>query len=178
MSRARDLANFIGSPATTISSNLSAGSPLQVVNGVTPTTATPPQTSEVSIANSTPQPTGFYVLITPSATSSKILVLGRVTCGVNYSTGEPYWDIYRGINGATPTYTASISNITNAATDYDNNWSINTRPLTLLDTPNTTSQVRYEIYIRSHSNGHYIYINKSASVSYGTTQMFAMEIKG
>lgn len=177
MSRARNLANFIGSPATTISSNLPSGSALQVVNGITPTTATPPNTSEVSIANITPQATGFYVLITPSSANSKILVFGRVTCGVNYSTAEPYWDIYRGINGATPAYTASISNQTNVAAEYSNAWSIDSSPLAVYDTPNTTDQVRYEVYARSHSNGHYIYTNKSSSVSYGTTHMFAMEIK-
>lgn len=177
MSRARNLANFIGSPATTISSNLPSGAALQVVNGITPTTATPANTSEVSIANVTPQATGFYVLITPSATSSKILVFGRVTTGVNYSSGETYWEVYRGIDGATPSYVASISNQTNAAAEYSNNYSIQSTPLVIHDTPNTSLQVRYEIYARSHSNGHYIYINKSGSVSYGTTHMFAMEIK-
>ena len=177
MSRARDLANFIGSPATTVSSNLPSGSALQVVNGITPTTATPANTSEVSIANVTPQATGFYVLITPSSTSSKILVFGRVTTGTNYSTAEPYWEIYRGIDGATPAYTASISNQTNVAAEYSNAWSIMSAPLIVYDSPNTTAQVRYEVYGRSHSNGHYIYFNYSSSVSYGTTHMFAMEIK-
>ena len=168
--------NFSGSGQGAVT--LPSGSTVQVVNGVTPTTATPPNTSEVSIANVTPQPTGFYVLITPSSANSKILVFGRVTCGVNYSTAEPYWEIYRGINGVTPAYTASISNQTNVAAEYTNDWSIDSSPLAVYDSPNTTNQVRYEIYARSHSNGHYIYINKSASVSYGTTHMFAMEIKG
>ena len=89
-------------PLTSVTaSNLPAGTVLQVVNGVTPTTATPAQTSEVSINNTTPQPTGFYVLITPSSTSSKIFIGGRVSAGTNYSSGEVYWDIYRGIDGAT-----------------------------------------------------------------------------
>ena len=203
MSNARNLANLLGTGTTIADAKIAgltasklsgalpaisgasltgigatSGSTLQVVNGVTPTTATPPNTSEVAIANNTPQPTGFYVLITPSATNSKIIVLGRVTTGVNYSSAETYWEIYRGIGGTTPAYVASISNQTNTATDYSNDWSINSRPLVVYDTPNTTSQVRYEIYARSHSNGHYVYINKSASVSYGTTHMFAMEIKG
>ncbi len=166
--------NFTGSGQA----SLPSGSTLQVVNGVTPTTATPPNTSEVSIANSTPQPTGFYVLITPSSANSKILVFGKVSCGVNYSSGEPYWEIYRGINGATPTYVSSISNITNVSADYSNAYSNDTSPLIVYDTPNTTDQVRYEVYIRSHSNGHYIYTNYSSSITYGTTHMFAMEIKG
>ena len=44
-----------GTPLTT----MPAGTVLQVVNGVTPTTATPAQTSEDSIANDTPLPTGY-----------------------------------------------------------------------------------------------------------------------
>ena len=158
--------------------SMPSGSILQVVNGVTPTTATPAQTSEVSIANNTPQPTGFYVLITPSSTSSKIFIGGRVSAGVNYSSGEPYWDIYRGIDGATPAYVATSSVQTNVSTDYHNNWSLKSMPVQMFDSPNTTSQVRYEVYARSHSNGHYVYINYSASLSYGVTNLIAMEIKG
>ena len=171
-----------GTPLTSFSglasSDLPAGSVLQVVNGVTPTTATPAQTSEVSIANVTPQATGFYVLITPSSTSSKIFIGGRVSAGVNYSTAEPYWDIYRGIDGATPAYVSASSVQTNVSTDYANAYSLKSMPIQMYDSPNTTSQVRYEVYARSHSNGHYIYINKSASLSYGVTNLIAMEIKG
>ena len=163
-----------GTPLTT----MPAGTVLQVVNGVTPTTATPAQTSEVSIANITPQPTGFYVLITPSSSSSKIFIGGRVSAGVNYSSGEPQWDIYRGIDGATPSYVATSSVQTNVSTDYSNDWSLKTMPVQMYDSPNTTSQVRYEVYARSHSNGHYVYINKSASLTYGVTNLIAMEIKG
>ena len=163
-----------GTPLTT----MPAGTVLQVINGVTPTTATPAQTSEVSIANNTPQPTGFYVLITPSSTSSKIFIGGRVSAGVNYSSGEPQWDIYRGIDGATPSYVATSSVQTNVSTDYSNDWSLKTMPVQMYDSPNTTSQVRYEVYARSHSNGHYVYINKSASLTYGVTNLIAMEIKG
>ena len=163
-----------GTPLTSMAS----GSTLQIVNGVTPTTATPANTSEVSIANITPQPTGFYVLITPSSTSSKIAVFGRVTTGVNYSSGETYREIYRGIGGTTPAYTSTISNQTTASAEYSNDYSIQSHPLVVYDTPNTTSEVRYEIYARSHSNGHYIYINKSSQITYGTTHLFAMEIKG
>ena len=163
-----------GTPLTT----MPAGTVLQVVNGVTPTTATPAQTSEVSIANITPQPTGFYVLITPSSTSSKIFIGGRVSAGVNASSGEPQWDIYRGIDGATPSYVATSSVQTNVSTDYSNDWSLKSMPVQMYDSPNTTSQVRYEVYARSHSNGHYIYINKSASLTYGVTNLIAMEIKG
>ena len=163
-----------GTPLTT----MPAGTVLQVVNGVTPTTATPAQTSEVSIANITPQPTGFYVLITPSSTSSNIFIGGRVSAGVNYSSGEVYWDIYRGIDGATPAYVATSSVQTNVSTDYSNDWSLKSMPVQMYDSPNTTSQVRYEVYARSHSNGHYVYINKSASLTYGVTNLIAMEIKG
>tara|TARA_B100000003_G_scaffold186482_1_gene181442 strand:+ start:162 stop:698 length:537 start_codon:yes stop_codon:yes gene_type:complete len=163
-----------GTPLTT----MPAGTVLQVVNGVTPTTATPAQTSEVSINNATPQPTGFYVLITPSSTSSKIFIGGRVSAGVNYSSGEVYWDIYRGIDGATPAYVATSSVQTNVSTDYSNDWSLKSMPVQMFDSPNTTSQVRYEVYARSHSSSYYVYINKSASLTYGVTNLIAMEIKG
>ena len=163
-----------GTPLTT----MPAGTVLQVVNGVTPTTATPAQTSEVSINNATPQATGFYVLITPSSTSSNIFIGGRVSAGVNYSSGEVYWDIYRGIDGATPSYVSTSSVQTNVSTDYANAYSLKSMPVQMFDSPNTTSQVRYEVYARSHSNGHYIYINYSASLSYGVTNLIAMEIKG
>ena len=163
-----------GAPLTT----MPAGTVLQVVNGVTPTTATPAQTSEVSIANVTPQPTGFYVLITPSSTSSNIFIGGRVSAGVNYSSGEVWWDIYRGIDGATPSYVATSSVQTNVSTDYSNSWSLKSMPVQMFDSPNTTSQVRYEVYARSHSSSYYVYINYSASLSYGVTNLIAMEIKG
>lgn len=156
-----------------------SGTVLQVINGVVPTTdSSRNQSSEVSIANITPQPTGFYVLITPSSTSSNIFIGGRVSAGVNYSSGEVYWDIYRGIDGATPAEVTTSSVITNVSTDYSNDWSLKSMPVQMYDSPNTTSQVRYEVYARSHSNGHYVYINKSASLSYACTRLIAMEIKG
>jgi len=168
--------SFLTSVAGT---DLPSGSILQVVNGVVPTTdSSRNQSSEVSINNATPQPTGFYVLITPSSTSSKIFIGGRVSAGVNYSSAEVYWDIYRGIDGATPAEVTTSSVITNVSTDYHNSWSLKSMPVQMYDSPNTTSQVRYEIYARSHSSSYYVYINKSASLSYGTTRLIAMEIKG
>jgi len=155
-----------------------AGTVLQVVNGVVPTTdSSRNQSSEVSINNATPQATGFYVLITPSSTSSKIFIGGRVSAGTNYSSGDVYWDIYRGIDGATPAEITTSSVITNVSTDYANAWSLKSMPVQMFDSPNTTSQVRYEVYARSHSSSYYVYINKSASISYGTTRLIAMEIK-
>lgn len=128
-------------------------------------------TSSISTTNyTTPQATGFTTAITPSATSSKILIMlsgGRrdQTDGDCRMGLYLYYDVGgAGYNSVTGGVDKIVTTSDNTA-DHSVNW---------LLSPNTTSAVTIQPYfLRDHASGtETIYFNNSG----GRTQMHLLEI--
>ena len=105
-------------------------------------------------------PTGLSVSITPSSTSSKILVIPSIDFGVSGDSGHTYARIYR---DSTSIFEASTAGGRNLATFAQNNSGGNggrCQTTTYIDSPSTTSSITYSIQIKS-SNGTTVYVNRS-----------------
>ena len=141
----------------------SAGSVLQVVQGTLGTT--------VTTASSTYSDTGLTATITPKFSTSKILVLSTIACCGKYSGNTSlalrvvkngsvllYWDDGFGYNNTTAQITAQ------AALNY-------------LDSPATTSALTYKIQYASQANVANAIINNSNGAGAIST-ITLMEIAG
>ena len=108
---------------------------------------------------------GLSVDITPSATSSKILVL------VNIKQGEANnaWARYQLYRDSTPIYlgdTASGKTPTSNFTYVSSNYRMNNVEEQFLDSPNTTSQITYQVYWGARGgSGTIAYINRTGNDS-------------
>ena len=114
------------------------------------------------------QDTGFFVNITPTSSSSKILILANVT--VFASGTYIHTTIYRD--------STDLSDWTNEGFILGGNtyWSENS--LKYLDSPTTTSQITYKIYAKSNVSGT-MYVGRNASTgTHCQVIMQAMEIAG
>jgi len=172
--------NFGGNQQALVAANiptitgtqLPSGTILQTVTGVNPGA----NDSEVAIQGAYAA-TGFYVEITPTSASNRIVVFGRAMGGTNYSDDQPYMELFRKIGSGT----AATTNSTEAwlGTDSSNNYANMQVPILFYDsTHNTTSTIRYEIYLKSHSS-YYTYMNKAlVTPTQGRTHLIAQEIKG
>lgn len=121
------------------SAGLPAGSVLQVVNGTTATT--------VSTTSSTYADTGLTATITPSSTSSKILVLANVPDAHNGATVSLlYLNLVRDS-------TQIIEFVRHG--DFNSGVSIVTYggSTSYLDSPATTSATTYKVQFKVHTNG-------------------------
>jgi len=88
--------------------------------------------------------TGLSLNITPSSTSSKILIIASPTLDNKTSTQYIYTTIYRdSTNLAVGTEGMQIFHISDGSRMYGG------VPLMKLDSPNTTSQVTYAVYLRT-----------------------------
>lgn len=112
-------------------------------------------------------PSGASINITPSATTSKILVMvkgGGTVVATNATV--LYTTIYRD--------STNLGNSTKGfQRQYNNSRTDQPLAMQVLDTPNTTSQVTYAVYYRSETNGQTVYMHDSAS---GVLTLIAMEI--
>ena len=132
--------------------NAPTGSVLQVVQTTKTDTFTTTSTSKVDI-------TGMSVSITPTSSSSKILVVASINYGgtdYNY-----YCDLLRGStvlnapsSGVNPC-TISLCGITTAS------WEIHSGSISFLDSPATTSSTTYKLQIACQSTGTF-YLNRSS----------------
>ena len=124
---------------------------------------------------------GLDVLITPTSTSSKILV----NVSVCFSTSATTIGFVLRRNGASicrADAAGSRSRMTVITECGNNVWMTNANNM-FLDSPNTTSQVRYDIVIGSH-DGRQFRVNRTGSGtnnaqldnSYATSTITAMEI--
>ena len=142
--------------------NPKAGNILQVVNvDIANTTITTNSTSFVSMNTS--------VSITPSATSSKVLIL--LTGGGTYlpsSTSFAYVTVYRDSTNIGDS-TTGLESMYNTGTSY----AIIPHSLSVLDSPNTTSAITYTIYARC-VNGTYQFQNTDRAHA----TLTAMEVAG
>ena len=112
-------------------------------------------------------PSGASIDITPSATSSKILVMvqgGGTVVATNATV--LYTTIYRD--------STNLGNSTKGfQRQYNNQRTDQPISMQVLDTPNTTSQITYAVYYRSESSGIQVYLQDTAS---GVMTLVAMEV--
>jgi hypothetical protein len=130
---------------------LPIGSVLQVVQTTKPDTFSTSSTSKVDI-------TGMSVSITPTSSSSKMLVIASINYGgTDYNF---YCDLLRGStvlnapsSGVNPC-TISLSGITTTQ------WQILTGGISFLDSPPPASSITYKLQIACQTNGTF-YLNRS-----------------
>ena len=125
------------------------GKVLQVINATDSTQRSTTSTSYVTGSNT------LSVDITPSATSSKILVLSATSISSNKGTGHGgYFTIYRDstniITGGSNDGMGVVGVYTPANTS---GYTFNSSAMQVLDSPNTTSQITYQVYFKMES-GH------------------------
>ena len=141
-----------GSGRTAVTGNI-----LQVVSAVKTDTFSTTSQSDTAV-------TGLSVAITPSSTSSKILVMVQICLGTGsytalYSLRRGSTDILLADAASNRARTTAVIN----PRDTDTNRMNNAIPTTFLDSPNTTSATTYQAYIKCRSSGHTIYVNRSAN---------------
>lgn len=125
---------------------------------------------------------GMSVSITPSSTSSKILVIVNAHfCGSSGSV--VFWNLVRNsTNIAVSTQSGMQNNTTGYlynATTY-NEYSLTAQDITHLDSPSTTSATTYKCQWRSSSAGNGIYLNRRDGDTYASvvSSITAMEVSG
>ena len=152
--------------ATTLSNqltdaNMSAGSVLQVVNAST--------TTEVSTTSDTFIDTGLTASITPSSTSSKILVLYTLQQFINASAGVSKFKLFR----------ASTELILHGFQGYaGGSTQMSKAPHQFLDSPSTTSATTYKVQFNSAAGGHNVVMQYDDSNGDGFSEITLMEIAG
>ena len=135
------------------------GKVLQVVNAVDTSERTTTSTSYATASNN------LSVNITPSATSSKVFILVSTSVH-NNSSGNVYYTIYRDSSNVT-----SNSGNDELSRIYGNSGNtIVGMHMSFLDSPNTTSQVTYQVRMKVNSDTGYL------NVSDSTGSITAMEI--
>jgi hypothetical protein len=165
---------------------MSAGSILQVVQ----TEVT--DTKSVTSAPSTTQGVdlGISVAITPSAASSKILVM----CDLNYAQSGSFAAFLWLLRGSTVTIEGADASNRIGCTKYLTGYSgtvaqdalhIYQVGINHLDSPNTTDEVTYKIQVGNYSTNYYSYLNRThtdqdgaAYDGRGSSTMIAMEVAG
>jgi len=152
--------NKIADSAVTYAKSTGFGKVAQIVQS---TSSTEFATTSTSFSG-----TGHSVSITPSSTSSKVLILGRGQLNTTYNSTWCYWTIFRGStnlsgedDGFGGLYHQGGDVHIPVSFDY-------------LDSPATTSSTTYEINIRSHNGNNVKYLQNQPHK--GT--LIAMEILG
>lgn len=136
---------------------LAAGVPVQVVQTVKTDTFTTSSSGGVDV-------TGMSVSITPTASTSKVLVFADVMVGAA-STAQAYFRLARGATEtiyvgdlASSRIQASAQINGNATFQYD----VIRVPIMVLDSPATTSATSYKLVGWSKAGTAAIYVNRSA----------------
>jgi len=149
---------------TIAAARLPTGSVLQVVQANS--------TNQTTTTSSNFQATGHSVTITPSSSSSKILLLHQGMVNSQASSVWCWGTIYR--NASVNLYSGGAYDA--AGGIYTNNSSDSHCPMTFatLDSPNTTSATTYTIYFKNNNNSSAVRYNADAWKLY----FIAMEIAG
>ena len=158
----------------TISSGV--GKVLQVQSVFKADTDSTTSTSDVAIS-------GLSLTLTPASTSNNVLVQFDVgTTGNNYN-GHSFYTVYRSIGGGT--YSAigvgtGGGSYNYGAGSYAANTMYHTVGHCFLDSPNTTSEITYKLYMRGSSGSYTYYINRRSSddLFRGSTSLICTEISG
>ena len=162
------------SSVTSLPAAITTGKVLQVVQATDSTTFSHNSNSYGA--------SGDIISITPSATSSKILIFYSYNAYRQGNNGNIFGTIFRDINGG------GYSDIVGSGRGLHQNTGFvraagNTHDtpllqkcsMTYLDTPNTTSQVNYQSYFRNESGTQSFEIGEGGG---HTTAMQVMEIAG
>ena len=138
---------------TLSSAGIATGDILQVVTATDSTNRSSTSTSFVTASNT------LSVDITPSSTSSKIFVLSSFTFGKTEQDYEIFATLFRdstnlgnGNNGMTRGYDAQQYFRSSGA-------------ISILDAPSSTSELTYQVYIRSANASYAVKLNVDASLS-------------
>lgn len=144
-----------------------AGKVLQVVTAIDQTQRSTTSTSYVTAGNT------LTVNITPSSTNSKVFVLVSVIGGHSTSHGSiAYFTIYR---DSTDLGSSTGGNGRGLSQNYGGGSDVRTSMnMAILDSPSTTSQVTYQVYIKDNGSSGQVDINWNNCKSTIT----AMEIGG
>ena len=148
---------------TDSSGNLSfagAGKVLQVVSTTKTDTFSTSSDSFVDV-------TGLAVAITPSATSSKILVIASCTWTNVGGTNHNFYG--RLMRDSTAIHVGTSVGSSRVAASFGGdsvgNNSRNTSGINFLDSPSSTSEISYHIEARSQTSGQTVYVNRSVDDS-------------
>ena len=168
--------NADGTVLTT--TNPKAGNILQVVSTTKVDGFTSTNSSFVDI-------TGFSVDITPSSTSSKILIMVSMSIG-GEDTSYPAFKALRGSTAlALGTYSTGGSQTPcSFGWQSDSDHKTTTASFQYLDSPSTTSSTTYKVQVASTDGSHEVSVNRpttgtnSALSHAGTSTITAMEVAG
>ena len=144
--------------------------------------------SAVSYSGTTAVDLGLSVDITPSSTSSKVLVWGHIGAYCDTSASIPFFTIVRDDTTTLGSHEAIASKILVHSSMYVGDVGLSVEnvvtniPFQFLDSPSTTSSTNYAIYGRGLGS-HTMYINRSAADRNNTdarvvSTITAMEISG
>jgi len=147
---------------TILTTNSSTGKILQVVEAV--------KTDTASVANSASSYyesiSGLQPQITPSATSSKILVMINLKLGISNATGDTSIKLFRSVGGSeTEIFSGAAAGSRQVCIwgQEDFSSAVEVVPLSsqYLDTPSTTSQITYILKWQSQSQA--AFVNRSGT---------------
>ena len=145
--------NIQGSSSSSNTINVASGHVLNAPGHVLQVVSTSAET-ETSFTSSSFFATSTSVAITPTSTSSKILVTAvlPLQCA---TSGIIHYTLYR---GSTNLAAGSFGRF------YDNASRDNQATMTILDSPSTTSATTYAVYLKATGGGtHYYNINNAKS---------------
>jgi hypothetical protein len=180
MSNARNLANLLGTSTTVPTAKMSAGNIIQVQS----------TTSNTEVADTSGDYNGslLEVNITPTATSSKMLVLVDFFTG--YFNPNGGFRLNRTISGGATTSLAEATSGYDSGTGFlvmDDvagygtngnivNYIMHSWAFNHLDSPSTTSQITYKLQANSIYD---MYFNRAKGTNYGhsSSTITAMELK-
>jgi hypothetical protein len=141
----------------------SGGKILQVVEGTT--------TTEVSNSTSTLTDTGLTATITPSSTSSKVLVFANIL-GANKSNGNLNNQLHLALlRGAT-----TIRSVLGLYTSTTLQLSVPSAQLVALDSPATTSATTYKVQFANYNNTASVTVQNVSSFIEAKSTIILMEV--
>jgi len=158
-----------------LSSNLPAGSVLQVVSAT--------KTDTFSSNGGFNAITGLSVSITPSSSSNKIMILvnsGFSSDGSNYDIMFAIYKNGSALSGAIGSADGSKGRVTFSGANRVQ-YELNNGGMTYLDSPATTSSITYDLRVKNQGT---IYINRESNnddnewCARGISTITVMEIKG
>lgn len=148
--------------------------------------------THVAVTTSTPTNVGLSATLTPSSSSSKILVTFNGMTGSSSNDSSCGISLYRHLN-----YPSGSAGFVGVGDNGSNNSQVevgtasfakdslpDSAGITFLDSPNTTDEVAYTIYLVSRSGSYTSYLNRTgtnanATYSYsGGSSITLMEIAG
>ena len=147
------LTNCTGLTSSGVAANSGAGIPVQVVQGQL--------TSTTSIASATPITSGVTASITPTASTSQILVRAVINFGINVGD-VGFLQLQRGATIIGVGATAGSRTSCAASNAVASGQELGNFTLEWLDNPATTSSTTYAVYVWT-SSGNQSYVNRSVT---------------